>query len=65
MNLKLKIALLESGYARQADFAQKIGAPESFVSNVLHHRKKLSKEQSKTWQKILKCKPKLLRDITI
>ena len=65
MNLKLRIALLESGFERQADFAEIIGKPESFVSNVLRGRKKLSKEESETWQAVLNCRPCVLKNVTV
>ena len=65
MNLKLKIALLTAGYERQADFAEIIGKPESFVSNVLRGRKKLSKEDSETWQALLNCRPCILKSVTV
>lgn len=64
MNVKLRIAIIESGFERQSDFAQAIGVSEPFVSNILRGRRKLTKDQSETWRSVLKCRPCILKNVT-
>lgn len=64
MKLKIRIAILEAGFKYQSDFAEILGTSTSFVSNVVNGRRKLTWEEAKLWQTVLKCKPKLLKDIT-
>ncbi len=55
MNWKLKARIYERGL-NQADFAQKIGAHESFVSQVIRGRREISREQQELWAEALQCK---------
>ena len=64
MNREIRVAILQAGYDCQHDFSDAVNMAPPVVSNVIHNRKKLTAAQAKTWQKVLKCKPKLLKNIT-
>lgn len=64
MNRDLKIAILAAGYDSQHDFSDAVNMGPPVVSNIIHNRKKLTRQQAAIWQKVLKCKPKLLKAIT-
>lgn len=64
MNREIRIAILKSGFDLQCDFANAVGMSAPVVCNILKNRKTLTEAQSKVWQKVLKCKPKLLKAIT-
>lgn len=59
MNKKLKARIFDQ-YGTQADFAQKIGVQESFVSRIIRGRRSLSPEELKRWSKALGCDPSFL-----
>ena len=64
MNRKIRIAILAAGFNSQHDFADVVDMRPPVVSNIIHGRKKLTEKQAKIWQKILECKPALLKPIT-
>ena len=64
MNREIRVAILAAGYDRHYDFADAVGMKPPDLSSVLCNRRKLTKAQAKVWQKVLKCRPKLLKPIT-
>ena len=54
MNIKLKLRILER-FGCQADFAQTVGARESFVSRVVRGRREPGPEVKEAWAKALGC----------
>lgn len=64
MNREIRIEILKSGFDLQCDFANAVNMSAPIVCNILKNRKKLTQEQAAIWQKILKCKSKLLKPIT-
>ena len=64
MNRDLKIAILVAGYDSQHDFSDAVNMGPPVVSNIIHNRKKLTRQQAAIWQAVLQCKPKLLKAIT-
>lgn len=64
MNREIRVAILGAGYDQHYHFADMVGMRPPDLSGVLCNRRKLTKEQAKTWQKVLQCKPKLLKAIT-
>lgn len=66
MNFRLnevKIAILRA-YQTQSDFAEAIPVHESFVSQVLRGRRKLSSDQAGRWRELLKCPEEILAKVT-
>ena len=55
-NWNLKSLIVEK-FGTQADFAIKVGRQQSFISEVLRGRKKLSEEEQKVWAEHLGCNP--------
>jgi transcriptional regulator with XRE-family HTH domain len=55
MNKALKVRIIEI-FGTQADFAQALGADESFISRVVRGRRDLDKVDQNRWAKALKCK---------
>ena len=64
MNREIRVEILKSGFDLQCDFANAVNMSAPVVCNILKNRKKLTESQAKVWQKVLKCKPKLLKPIT-
>jgi plasmid maintenance system antidote protein VapI len=62
-NLKLKLVILKK-FDTQANFAMKIHCHESFVSQVIAGRRKISNDQARLWLRALNCKPYLINSVT-
>ena len=60
INHELK-SIIQKKNRTQADFAQIAHEYESFVSNVIHGRRELSKEKCKKWRKLLDCRAYVLK----
>ena len=56
MNWKLKSQIVWK-FGTQADFAVKVKKAQSFVSEVVRGRRKLSLDEKRKWGKILSCEP--------
>lgn len=65
MNREIRVAILAAGYDRHYDFADAVGMKPPDLSSVLCNRKKLTREQSETWRAVLKCRPILLKKVTM
>jgi hypothetical protein len=61
MKRKLRAKIIEN-FGTQSDFAQAIRVDESFVSRVIHGRRKLSERDRNLWCRVLKCRPELFGD---
>jgi len=59
----VRIEILKN-FPTQSDFAQRIGVHESKVSQVIRGRRKLSPDQAGVWTQVLKCDPKILKQVT-
>ncbi len=66
MNTELNNVRIEilRKFGTQSDFAAAAGLHESKISQVMRGRRKLSKEQSKQWAKLLECDPVVLAAVT-
>ncbi len=53
MNRKLKGKIVEL-YGSQSNFAQKIGADETYISRVVNGRRELDKKEQRRWARALK-----------
>ena len=60
MNLKLKMAILES-FPRQADFAAAMGCHESKVSQVVCGRRRLDEKETTAWCATLGCSAEIFK----
>ena len=59
MHKTLKLKIIEV-YGTQADFAQRIGRDESYVSRVIRGRRKLDLIAQQNWADALGCRPREL-----
>jgi len=59
MLMELKFEIVRK-CGSQWQFSKVVEMHESAVSHVITGRRKLSKEQAKKWQKVLKCDPQVL-----
>jgi len=57
MNWHLKIRMCDM-FGSQADFAQKMGIGDAYISRAIHGRIALSDLKKAEWAKILKCSVK-------
>jgi plasmid maintenance system antidote protein VapI len=57
MNLNLKFKIIQV-YGTQSDFAQHIGAGDSYVSRIIRERRNLDPITQKKWADALGCNPK-------
>ena len=62
MNLELKFEILKK-FRTQADFSIAVKEHETFVSQVLMGRRKLTPEKAETWKKALECDSKIITSL--
>ncbi|BBO76141.1 hypothetical protein DSCW_35580 [Desulfosarcina widdelii] len=53
-NLKLKSEILYR-FGSQCKFAKEVGESELLISQVIHGRRKLKRDQAEAWEKALGC----------
>ena len=63
MQIWLKFMIL-GVYGSQANFAMKVRAHESKVSQVIHDRRKLTEAEARQWSRALRCDPSKFAKIT-
>jgi plasmid maintenance system antidote protein VapI len=54
MNRRLKARIIEV-FGTQADFAQKAGVDDSYVSKIVRGRRYLPEKEATRWAELLKC----------